>query len=305
MEGRGAVVNVAASIMAVALILAFAAAPVYAHESVSIHEYSQATSPANAQAGASVHVSSRSPGAPGGNEAVVPAAPASYSYAPSAPAGGESGSGTSTGPGTLTCETWNRPPCALPPAAPPTRPAAGASQPPVSPAALATAAAGRISLVVGGIQASPSVKADGLTGAASWFWLSLAPASRSVSVSARGEQVTVSASVASVRWSFGDGASLLAGPGAPYRPGSIPTGAVRHVYQTRCLPGDRGHDPNVLSSCGADGYTVEAVVLWAIGYTASGPIAGGGALPSRSTTTSIAYPVSEARAFLTTEKGEG
>ena len=297
--------NVAASILAVGLVLAFAAAPVYAHESISIHEYSQATSPANAQAGASVHVSSRSPSAPGGSEAVTPAAPAAYSYAPSAPAGGESGSGTSTTPGALTCATWNRPPCALPPAAAPARPAAGSSQPPVSPVALATAAAGRISLSVGGIQASPSVKADGLTGAASWFWLSPAPASRSVSVSARGEQVTVSASVASVRWSFGDGASLLAGPGVPYRPESVPAGAVRHVYETRCLPGDQGRDPNVLSSCGADGYTVEAVVQWAIGYTASGPVAGGGALPARSTATSIAYPVSEARAFLTTEKSEG
>ncbi len=296
--------SAAATIGSVTAALALVAFSSTARASIAIGRYSQQVTSSRAEAGASVHVSSQRPGAPGDSEAMTPAAPAAYSYSPSAPASGESSSGT-TAPGALTCATWNRPPCMLPPAAAPARPAVGASQPPVSPAALATAAAGRISLSTGGIQASPSVKADGLTGAASWFWLSPAPAARSVSVSARGEQVTVSASVASVRWSFGDGASLLAGSGVPYRPGSVPAGAVRHVYQTRCLPGDQGHDPNVLSSCGPDGYMVEAVVQWAIGYTASGPVTGGGSLPSRSTTTSIAYPVSEARAFLTTEKSDG
>jgi hypothetical protein len=120
----------------------------------------------------------------------------------------------------------------------------------------------------------------------------------------RRERVTVSASAASVRWSFGDSSELVAGPGVPYRPGSVPAAAVRHIYQTRCLSGDQGHDPNVLPSCGPDGYTVEALVRWAISYSASGPVAGGGALPSRSTATSIAYPVSEARAFLTAGGGQ-
>jgi hypothetical protein len=107
-----------------------------------------------------------------------------------------------------------------------------------------------------------------------------------------------------VRWSFGDESELVAGPGVPYRPGTTPAGAVRHVYRTRCLPGDQGHDPNVLSSCGANGYTVQALVQWTISYTASGPVAGGGALPARTTATSIAYPVSEARAFLTAGSGQ-
>lgn len=295
--------SAAATISSVTAALALVAFSSTARASVAIGRYSQQVTSSRAEAGASVHVSSQRPGAPGSGEAMTPAAPAAYSYSPSASAGGEPGSGT-TAPAVLTCATWNRPPCVLPPAVAPAG-SVPAAQPPVSPAALAAAAAGRISLSTGGIQASPSVKVDGLTGAASWFWLSPAPVSGSVSVSARGERVRVSASVASVRWSFGDGALLLAGPGVAYRPGSAPAGAVRHVYQTRCLPGDQGHDPNVLSTCGPDGYTVEAVVQWAIGYTASGPVAGGGPLPSRFTTTSIAYPVSEARAFLTTEKGEG
>jgi hypothetical protein len=58
-------------------------------------------------------------------------------------------------------------------------------------------------------------------------------------------------------------------------------------------------DPYVLSSCGPDGYTVTATVDWTIVYTASGPVARGGSLPARTTATSIIYPVSEARGFLT------
>jgi hypothetical protein len=111
--------------------------------------------------------------------------------------------------------------------------------------------------------------------------------------------------MSTVRWSFGDGGSLVGGAGVPYRQGSVATGAIRHVYQTRCLPGDRGHDPNVLSSCGTNGYTVAASVVWAISYQATGPVSAGGALPARTTSTSIAYPVSESRAFLTTSGGGG
>lgn len=185
-----------------------------------------------------------------------------------------------------------------------TTPAAGTTEPPappVNPAVLAEAAASHLVLGPDRIQASP--KAEGLTGAASWFWIEPAAGARSVSVSLRGEHVTVSASVASVRWSFGDGSSLTGGSGVPYQPGAAPAGAIRHVYQTRCLPGDAGHDPYVLSTCGPNGYTVSATVEWSIGYTASGPVGGGGALPSRSTAASVAYPVSEARAFLTSAGG--
>jgi hypothetical protein len=168
---------------------------------------------------------------------------------------------------------------------------------------LAAAAASRISLTVGSIAASPAASGDGLTGAASWFWISPTPSTRTVSVSLAGEQVTVSATASSVQWNFGDGTGLTGGPGVAYRPGTVPAGAVRHVYETRCLPGDQGHDPYVLSSCGPDGYTVEATVVWAISYVSSGPVSTAGALPARATSTSIAYPVTEARAFLTSTEG--
>jgi hypothetical protein len=144
-----------------------------------------------------------------------------------------------------------------------------------------------------------------LTGAASWFWLEPSPTASSLSIALGGEHVTVSATVSSVQWRFGDGNSRSAGPGVPYQPGSTPSGAVRHIYETRCLPGDRGHDPNVLSSCGSQGYSVTASVVWAISYQATGSITSAGALPARTTTTSTSYPVSEARAFLTTNGGGG
>jgi hypothetical protein len=71
-----------------------------------------------------------------------------------------------------------------------------------------------------------------------------------------------------------------------------------HRYETRCLPGDQGRNPYVLASCGSRGYRLEAVILWRISFTASGPIEASGTLPSRTTATSRPYPVSEARGFL-------
>jgi hypothetical protein len=174
---------------------------------------------------------------------------------------------------------------------------------PPNPATLAAQVARRLSLGPGRIEASPSRQVNGLTGAASWFWLSPSPATRSVSASLRGERVTVTAGARNVDWAFGDGSSVATGPGVPYRPGPAPPGAVRHVYQTRCLPGDVGHDPYVLSSCGADGYTVTATLSWGISFTATGPVTTSGNLPSQTTTTAWAYPVSEARGFLSAGDG--
>jgi hypothetical protein len=171
----------------------------------------------------------------------------------------------------------------------------GSAPVPLSPAAIAARVADRLSLSPGEIKASPTNA--GLTGAASWFWLDPAPATRQLSISLAGESVTVTATP-QISWRFGDGATLDGGPGVPYRAGPAPAEAITHLYQTRCLPGDQGHDPYVLASCSSDGYGVAAVVTWLISYRAAGPIAASGALPTRTTTSSVAYPVSEARAFL-------
>jgi hypothetical protein len=167
--------------------------------------------------------------------------------------------------------------------------------PPLTPVTIAEHVAGRLALGPGQIKTSPT--SAGLTGAASWFWLEPAPATEHLSVSLAGEEVTVTA-VPQITWQFGDGSSVGAGPGIPYQPGPVSSNAITHVYDTRCLPGDQGHDPYVLSSCGSKGYQLVAAVSWQISYRADGPVAASGTLPTRTTTSSAAYPVSEARAFL-------
>ena len=171
----------------------------------------------------------------------------------------------------------------------------------VSPAVVAQSLARRVELAPGAIKTSPTTA--GLTGAQSWFWLDPAPTRQSLSISLAGETVNVTADP-TVEWRFGDGASLDGGVGVPYQADAPPSDAITHVYDTRCLPGDQGHDPYVLASCGQDGYSVEALVLWRISYSAAGPVAGSGALPARTTEASTAYPVSESRAFLLSGGGQ-
>ena len=170
--------------------------------------------------------------------------------------------------------------------------------PAVNPAALAAQAADTLPLSAGSLAASPSAAEGGLTGAASWFWLSPVPATHATTVHLDGEQLTLTATAAAVSWSFGDGGGEQAGGGLSYRPGAPPPQAVVHAYLTRCLPGDRGRNPNILASCGARGYQVEAVVHWQLHYQASGPLPASGSLPERTTQATLVYPVDEARAFL-------
>lgn len=167
--------------------------------------------------------------------------------------------------------------------------------PPLTPTTIAGHAADGMILSPGQIETSPA--GAGLTGVASWFWLDPAPSTQQLSVSLAGEAVTVTATP-QITWEFGDGSSVDGGPGVPYEPGRVPSAAITHVYGTRCLPGDQGHDPYVLPSCGSSGYQIVATVSWQISYRAAGPIVATGTLPTRTTTTSAAYPVSEARAFL-------
>jgi hypothetical protein len=180
-------------------------------------------------------------------------------------------------------------------------PGSNTGEGPVSPAAVAQSLARRVELSPGEIKTSPA--RVGLTGAQSWFWLDPAPRRQSLSISLAGETVNVTADP-TVEWRFGDGASLDGGPGVPYQADPPASDAITHVYETRCLPADQGRDPYVLASCGQDGYSVEALVVWRISYSAAGPVAGSGALPARTTETSAAYPVSESRAFLVSEGGQ-
>jgi hypothetical protein len=165
----------------------------------------------------------------------------------------------------------------------------------LSPSAVAQSLTRRVELAPGNINTSPA--RAGLTGATSWFWLDPAPRRQSLSISLAGETVSVVADP-TVEWRFGDGASFDGGPGVPYQADASPADAIQHAYETCCLPGDQGHDPYVLASCGQAGYSVEALVVWRITYSAAGPVGGTGTLPARTTDSSTSYPVSESRAFL-------
>ncbi|HUB73493.1 MAG TPA: hypothetical protein VL979_05610 [Solirubrobacteraceae bacterium] len=307
----------------IALALVLVAPALAEAESVKTGWYSQQINSSHAAAGGSVSVSSRTPGSSGEGSESAPG-PESSSGAPSSEQPAPSPANPTlpstsprlanphpSGPGSFWYTTDSGERCIYFPTsngvcfnivAPAAQEEAA---PPVNPAALAAAAASRIPLDAGHIESSPSAQVDGLTGANSWFWLSPAPPStRTVSVSERGEHVTVTATASVVRWTFGDGSSLTGGAGVPYQPGSVPSDAILHDYQTRCLPGDQGHDPNVLASCGADGYTVTATLEWGVSFTAHGPVTRAGSLPTRSTAASLTYPVSEARAFLSSAGGE-
>jgi hypothetical protein len=168
----------------------------------------------------------------------------------------------------------------------------------LDPSVVAAVVAQSMDLVLPPIASSPSASRSGLTGDATWFWLQGAPASRSATVRLGAETVSVTAAPSAAFWSFGDGTGVSGGAGVTYRPGTAPAAAITHVYQSRCLPGDQGRDPNVLASCGNEGYQVSARVRWTISFIAAGPVVARGGLPARTTESALVYPVSEARAFL-------
>ena len=269
---------------------------------IRIGEFSSQASPAHARAGA--HVSMRE-SRPGRTTPATPVVESNASVNTPPPVLTLSSSSPllqnphPMGPGTL---WYQGPPGQQCVYAPSTSPLCFAIVGPnggrLDPSSVAAAVAQSMDLVLPPIEASPSASRDGLTGDASWFWLDGAPGEKSVTLRLGAELVTVTADPSATDWSFGDGAVGSGGAGVAYRPGTPPADAITHVYETRCLPGDQGRDPNVLASCGSDGYEVAALVRWTISFTATGPVAGAGALPARTTESSLVYPVSEARAFL-------
>jgi hypothetical protein len=284
---------------------------------VRIGRYSYQATPHRAEIGASIEVTTQTPGdsaaplprsdgsvgSPGGAPPTLaltlpsdspllrdstPAGPGSLWYDPGA---GESC--VYIPEGTPLCYRLADP-------ADPAGPAGGGGR--IDPVALAAAVAARLPLLPGRVAVSPPRPRGGLTGVRSWFWLEPAPTTQRVSVSAGPETVAVTA-VPEVQWEFGDGPGGGRAGVGDYRPERVPVGAVGHGYETRCLPGDRGRNPYVLASCGVEGYEVEASVTWSISYQASGPVPASGTLPARTTSTSMAFPVGESRAFLVAAGG--
>jgi hypothetical protein len=303
------------SLLVVSLWLATLSLPAASRaDSIKIGVYSQKESSSRAAVGASISVRGRRPGRNGTNRSSGHASSGERTSAPSlasdeGPVPTLSSSSPllhnphPLGPNTFWYSDGSGHVCVYGPSSSAlcytvTNPRGGTpAGPAVSPAAIAAALAARLELAPGRIEASPAAARGGLTGADSWFWLAPPPRREVLSISLRGESVSVSAEP-SVEWRFGDGASLMGGPGRPYASGPPPADAVRHLYETRCLPGDAGRNPYVLASCGSGGYAVEALVHWSISFVASGAVSASGSLPAPTTSTEISYPVSEARGFL-------
>ena len=293
-----------------AVLAGILASPASADETIKLGYYSQQSSPHRATIGARIDVTSTKPGrrgdAPGTHDAsaVVRLAepkPRARRYPALLSTSPLLANPTPFGAGTFWYPDGAGNACVYRPVSSPlcfvvTSSGGGRAVPAVSPAAIAAATADRLDLLPGRIEASP--RRAGLTGVDSWFWLSPGVETRALSISMAGETVTVTAEP-SVEWRFGDGSSLTGGSGVRYRPGPPADAAIRHVYETRCLPADRGRNPYVLASCRDNGYRVEALVHWRISYRAFGRIDESGTLPTRTTETAVDYPVTEARAFLT------
>lgn len=301
----------ASSVLIVATVLAGAACAAPAR-TINIDAYSQRDSPSRSSAGGSVQVGYRESGSSDTSSPITPPSTSSPGLSTTYAGSPGSGSGSSSDTlglyrdrgGTVPCEAPAEIGTCFEVAAPRGRgPRGRGGAPPVDPQVLAQLAVERLVLLPGSIEVSPSRQVKGLTGAPSWFWLDPAPATQTVTVSQGAESVTVTATPTRVGWDFGDGDEVDGGPGRPYGEAADRRGAVRHRYRTRCLPGDQGRDPYVLASCTDEGYQVQAGVDWSISFQAVGPIVAAGALPSQTTTATIAYPVTEVRGFLTREGG--
>jgi hypothetical protein len=280
-----------------------------------IRSWSRQDGPSRAQTGGSVTqqgTTPSSPGTGGGTGSPYSGGPSSSSPVagePSAPTGGTAvpffdprfrGAQTrpTFDPNPTACLYFPEASGACPVEAPAAEPPKGrrGRAPPIDPAAVAASIAANMPLLPGDITANPSVA--GWTGVPSWFWLEPAPRTVAAVAVLGAERVVVTAQPYPV-WRFGDGSITAGSVGRPYRRGAGVSGTVRHQYETRCLPDDAGRNPHVGESCTATGYVVEATVEWSISFVATGPVELSGALPSRTTTTSSTYPVSEVRAFLT------
>jgi hypothetical protein len=129
-------------------------------------------------------------------------------------------------------------------------PAPGAPAP--SPLALAQQASAAQPWPVLRFGVNPST---GLTGLASWFWLTGNPGMADATASAGPLTVRVHAALVDVDWSFGDGGSLSSGTDVG-RPFPAP-GSVRHVYQTD-------------TSTGSAGYTLSTLLRYRVTFSVNG-----------------------------------
>ena len=130
----------------------------------------------------------------------------------------------------------------------------------------------------------------GLVGLDTWFWLAPSPAPVTIALGLAGYQYRLTASPASVAWTFGDSAAAMLDAPAGFGQAYPVRSTVTHVY-------DR-HD--------ATGYPVSAVVTWSVnwsvlsGGTWFGPYQLG---TQTSSAASLGYPVRQAQTELLPRPG--
>ncbi len=170
--------------------------------------------------------------------------------------------------------------------------------PPVNPYALAVQAENSIALPDPSIHLDPW--ATSVVNLATWLWVD--PAiwhGESVTASAGTVTATAVARPVAVVWSTGDGGSVTcAGPGIAYEPSEPATWQTTdcsHVY-TDSSAGQPSPDGN--PDDGA--FTVTATVVWSVSWTSTG-VAGGGALPTLYTTSSVPLRVVQVESVNTSE----
>ncbi len=140
----------------------------------------------------------------------------------------------------------------------PAQNAAALVAPPPDPRVVAASARDRLALPTVAVRLSPV--GQQLVGLPTWLWIDAAgwrPVSRSVTVP--GATVTATAMPVSVRWTTGDGTTVVcSGPGTPYSPTVAPEAAspdCGHVY--------RSVSPD-------DGLAVSATVTWSVSWSGAG-----------------------------------
>ena len=172
---------------------------------------------------------------------------------------------------------------------------ATAGAPPVDPYSLALQAEKSIVLPAPVIETNPVTSVVNL---ATWLWI--APSTwhaYQVTASAGPVSATASAVPTSVTWSMGDGGSVTcAGPGVPYQPALASSAqttdcSYRYSVSSAGQPSADG-DPN-------DGaFRVTATISWSVSWSAEGA-AGGGGLPSLSTSSSASLRVEQVESLET------
>jgi hypothetical protein len=123
-----------------------------------------------------------------------------------------------------------------------------------------------------------------------WLWVNRAAwTPRSKTAAVPGEQVTATATPASVTWRMGDGSVVTCrGPGTPYTPRYSPASAspdCGHTYSRSSAGQPRG------------AYRVAATITWDVTWQATGGV--GGTLPPLFSTSAVAFRVAESQAVNT------